>query len=201
MCEIATSIDESMKILGRDYAQNEQSYVQFAKARRWRNVPYEPEDIVQIVFVRVAANIAVGDCCLVEFDGVHWVKQSKPKVKLTEIQVFIRGKIIFLWQELYQREFVRRKPTASLAAGDLNIESMEPLQSQAAEDGEVNRALLDCISQLSEDSGKLIKLKFFEGMTYPAIGGLTKQSKDQVARSIARALNQLRKCLESKQSR
>lgn len=197
MCEIVTSIDESMKILGQDYAQNGQSYVQFAKAQRWRNVPYEPEEIVQIVFVRLAANIAVGDYCLVE-------PYSSSRLKIpgkTKLEVFIRGKIMFLWQELYEREFVRRKPMASLAAGDLNIESSEPSPSKAAENAEISLALQDCMSRLSENKRMLIALKFFEELKHAEIGAILGITENRVAGRASTALAQLHKCLESKQSR
>ena len=197
MCEIATSIDESMKILGREYAQNEQSYVQFAKAKRWRNVPHEPEEIVQRVFGRVAANIAAGDYCLVE-------PCSSSRLKIpgeTKLEVFIRGKIMFLWQELYQREFVRRKPMASLAAGDLNIESSEPSPSKAAENAEISLALQDCMSRLSENKRMLIALKFFEELKHAEIGAILGITGNRVARLASTAISQLRECLDSKQSR
>ena len=108
---------------------------------------------------------------------------------------------MFLWQELYQREFVRRKPMASLAAGDLNIESSEPSPSKAAENAEISLALQDCMSRLSENKRMLIALKFFEELKHAEIGAILGITGNRVARLASTAISQLRECLDSKQSR
>ncbi|MBN1962454.1 MAG: sigma-70 family RNA polymerase sigma factor [Deltaproteobacteria bacterium] len=56
--------------------------------------------------------------------------------------------------------------------------------------------LESCLAKLSPKTQKILKLRFFRGMTNPDIGNLVGASKQYIGRVLSKSISTLRKCIE-----
>jgi len=103
-----------------------------------------------------------------------------------------------------QREHARASPTTlgdvspdadPHGASESNGQSPETLVSEA----EVMLALNDCFNRLSPEDARIVKLRYFENMTYRAVAkelGIAESTLRE--QRIPAALNQLKRCLKTK---
>lgn len=187
MCELKGR-EESLAILDKEFVQNGENYLRFSFSKKREWVPVSHEDVLQDIYVKLKMDVTYGRYSFHEYEPL-------------QIRKFIIRAILQAWCDLHKKYCERHKPMESLPPVDLATESNEPAPWKGAEDAEVSRAVQDCMSRLSKHKRELITLKFFEDLSHAEIGAILEIAKDLVSGRVRTALTQLRKCLESKQSR
>lgn len=185
MCEIE-HIAESLTRLRFEFSENREVYIRFSESLKPDGFPIDAEEVVQEVHIAIETEVT----------------NEKARFENScsgELASYIRTRIRWIWGGYYRKLKTKYKPTSSLS--DLEFKSTAQSSQESCEQAESERIVRECLLALESNDQSIIAMRFLEGMTYPEIGKLNGQSKEQIARRIARALNQLRECLDSKQSR
>lgn len=185
MCEIE-NIVESLTRLRFEFSENREVYIRFSESLKPDGFPIDAEEVVQEAHITIEVAVTNG-------------KARFENSCSGELASYIRKRIRWIWSGHYRKLKTIYKPTSSIS--DLEFKSTAQSAHESCEQAESERIVRECLFALESKDQTIVAMRVIEGMAFSEIAESLKIPLGTVQTRYRTALNQLRKCLESKQSR